>query len=1166
MRLAFNSYNNQNQQLTFSVDMHSDSEEEEKSPDRWQSELRTFLATLGSELLFDNTTMRYTVTACQSVNSFLSDQIKNIFVESNRMTPEEWTALEQSAALIPIELSQVNILKNIPKALALSIIRKGLFSYRDQLALQQVYGKYLPPNYKNLLKIHFPEDFALLESLKNPPTEKDPERIQFNMPEKIVTNEDYQHTFNAARKRDYQSFQNKFDHRKEETMILFKEGSLIEIKKLVEDNSSDLSMLNDSRGRSIIEWTRINKHKDVLDYLYTHDTKYDPNILECAIRLLQPIEIISKLTDTLFPKSKNHDLDKIVYSSHEEEKIETKENYEHTSQNEANESLSEADDSDDEDYQFHQQSCLKSLINKAAGYGHLEALKLLLSIDVLLKPENLKTAWCKAVRWGRLNTAEYISLNYDIDLADVYEDQDLGKFMRIHSIQLLEYLCRLGTEKQINIATLIQNAMEAVTSIILNQDNIFLETDKFKKICDLAIKYNLPLPSIINLEEISPLTVAFAIGDVNTAKYIMMLYEMQKINVDALSFLMTAMSGLMLSNAHNYQIIQYICNFCDSKNFDFTQPIKIKDLENQIPLMTLFCTAAISGNKEGVEYLYEKYKMNVEFAPILIEAIASAMTTDKLKKRNCLDIIRYLCELCLKEKINLNSLYKDTQSTTAEVLFNTAVERNLNEIISYLYTLIVLPERRAVALTTAMVTTTNLTIANILLDLGANPKATLSNGATLLIHHVQKGHQDIVEKLIDLGADVNATYSASVPEILEANPYHKKVVEKLIKAHCNDNLPETLMGFSALHIAVFFGHHEIAEMLCGRNANLTKKDHGISVIEVAMALGANYLITKIFIPSLLESSELDSIISDLIINSIIYSSSPNSAIKNLIVYLMKMKIDFNNALEEVCLRSIDQPHEKTLYVEINRPHQVPTHCDYKNNIIKYATGIEMIHHPCYIKTLLIAATNGQLEKFDHLLCFLSERGLEQRVTFIKRYLFDIIKKDINIGLDLYAQPIIVEHYLLNQNILKMEDELIKRIKDQVIECASDVRNKNNHPLVSLANYLKLNKEKKSWELWRKSLEFHDFLIAHILFAQAQFHQPKVLAKLINQLFDSHTLAPLIRKNNEFRLALLQAKEKSEAAVMSMTEPHTPVSQNVDEEEEKKEESVIRAAPSRRNSN
>ncbi|KAL5509390.1 hypothetical protein EMCRGX_G004757 [Ephydatia muelleri] len=183
-------------------------------------------------------------------------------------------------------------------------------------------------------------------------------------------------------------------------------------------------------------------------------------------------------------------------------------------------------------------------------------------------------------------------------------------------------------------------------------------------------------------------------------------------------------------------------------------------------------------------------------------------------------------------------------------------------------------------------------IVDILLAKGANVNLKLNNGATPFLIACQEGHYDIVQKLlrnptlklndtalagftalhfasmnghtniakllISAGLDINQQNpDGATPLYVASETGYAQVVKVLVENHANLNLKLKLTGESALHVAAFRGHSNVALVLitagCDVNSqanngstalfHASQKGH-LGVVNALLAAGCNVNLCK----------------------------------------------------------------------------------------------------------------------------------------------------------------------------------------------------------------------------------------------------------------------------------------------------------------------------------
>lgn len=115
-----------------------------------------------------------------------------------------------------------------------------------------------------------------------------------------------------------------------------------------------------------------------------------------------------------------------------------------------------------------------------------------------------------------------------------------------------------------------------------------------------------------------------------------------------------------------------------------------------------------------------------------------------------------------------------------------------------------------------------------LLEDGADPNTVDSNGSSLLAVAAQDGQFEIVQRLLDAGANVNGTLKAGSgsapgkdqPALSEAAHLNYGDIVELLIAHGADvNQTDSNYGRTALFGAAVYNHHEIVQVLLANGAD-----------------------------------------------------------------------------------------------------------------------------------------------------------------------------------------------------------------------------------------------------------------------------------------------------------------------------------------------------------
>ena len=112
------------------------------------------------------------------------------------------------------------------------------------------------------------------------------------------------------------------------------------------------------------------------------------------------------------------------------------------------------------------------------------------------------------------------------------------------------------------------------------------------------------------------------------------------------------------------------------------------------------------------------------------------------------------------------------------------------------------------------------------LDAGVDINARDENGSTPLHWAALEGHKDIVELLINRGAEVNATSEIGgwTPLHMAASKNHIQVVSFLIKKGADEDAKAIIGGWTPLHWAASEDYDQIVKLLIDNGAKINVKD------------------------------------------------------------------------------------------------------------------------------------------------------------------------------------------------------------------------------------------------------------------------------------------------------------------------------------------------------
>ena len=124
-------------------------------------------------------------------------------------------------------------------------------------------------------------------------------------------------------------------------------------------------------------------------------------------------------------------------------------------------------------------------------------------------------------------------------------------------------------------------------------------------------------------------------------------------------------------------------------------------------------------------------------------------------------------------------------------------------------------------------------VARFLIDQGADVNAREVNGASVLNYASYWGLPEIVQLLIEKGADVknDVTPNGITPLHWASSAGHSEIVKILIVSGADANADQA-MGLTPLHMAVSSGHVEVAELLLAEGAEI----NGMEIVRLGSEL------------------------------------------------------------------------------------------------------------------------------------------------------------------------------------------------------------------------------------------------------------------------------------------------------------------------------------------
>jgi len=125
-------------------------------------------------------------------------------------------------------------------------------------------------------------------------------------------------------------------------------------------------------------------------------------------------------------------------------------------------------------------------------------------------------------------------------------------------------------------------------------------------------------------------------------------------------------------------------------------------------------------------------------------------------------------------------------------------------------------------------------VVRVLLEDGrCNIDARTDDGSTALWIAALQGHNDVVQKLVQHGADVNAcTHDGRSALYAAAYRGHAKVVETLLKAGADPSMKNSDAS-TPVHMACYEGHSSVVDVFLQAGLDLTLSSNTVSPLELA---------------------------------------------------------------------------------------------------------------------------------------------------------------------------------------------------------------------------------------------------------------------------------------------------------------------------------------------
>jgi ankyrin repeat protein len=120
-----------------------------------------------------------------------------------------------------------------------------------------------------------------------------------------------------------------------------------------------------------------------------------------------------------------------------------------------------------------------------------------------------------------------------------------------------------------------------------------------------------------------------------------------------------------------------------------------------------------------------------------------------------------------------------------------------------------------------------LGVTRLLIERGANINATGARGRTALHHAAEKGYEDMVALLLDKGAHANTRDACGIAPLMRACVKGRLGVVNMLVEHMGGQglKDRSVLGFTALHYAAYWGHEEVVRFLLLAGADPTITDN-----------------------------------------------------------------------------------------------------------------------------------------------------------------------------------------------------------------------------------------------------------------------------------------------------------------------------------------------------
>lgn len=1086
MKLIFVSRKHYSSEFVFAVDPENHSYDEIPA---LAGELEQYFASINTPFQYSKKNKIYVIGHATVI--FSDPQIKEIFIKAGA-SPDDWQSFENSVANAPVNyLTQMipEVLKDLVKKQYLGLFsshtfkRTSRYNYHTSLI-----------DYNILMQLHFPDDYRQLNVLTDPPTENNVEKRKFvdGVGKMSV---DYKIAFQAACKRDYSSA------RQKRLFSDIKEGNLAAIQQLdVQVRLMSALKEEDAAGLTGIYWLHKNKHQHILNYVYSHKNDIDEDScdfsdpLSLAIICKQPIEIIKA------------ELAKDVSSE------------------------------------------TKAFIY-AAQYGYLEALKLFTLTPPAEGQENnnlilindtdgryLRQALRVATYYCQVEVLNYLCELPNVDVSTLFEDPIYDKSMLIN-INAIDLLINFAKKNELDITTYINN----IFTYLQNRQYRHINPYSLRELCGLAVKHNIKLNTLH--KEYGALQLAIQTNDPTVIQHVYALYKYQEIPItayDLVGKVANDLSTVTLTFAK--AAAELLCEISENENIDLTVPLDGSH-NNVIPIVYLFGNAAQIDDIASLRYIYNNKQYQHLISSSLIDVLLINIKR-QLPKQESLESLRYLIQLCNWEEIDLNGKYKEVEdSSILPQLVYAAAGYGRTDIINFLYHLV--PENIRITVGHQAISHaashSQISIVSALFNENkSKPKSRLdpnfiSEGASYLHRAAQNSDwsQDaLINILITNGADIELPIPANTSILLDHNKGLGNQLINLIKSKHNDELPETIPGFTPLHLAILFGNLENAKILVKHGANLEKKTNSMTIEEMIVVTGNRSIYPTIW--SATNNYHFAVSVKEAFICAFSLSSTEEIALDNFrSTYRMAAKMNphiTDEAVSDAFLELINTPSGYILHKEIS-----------VTNFLRHDLTI--------LRTLQKLINQGDFKRFEQTLNFISDARLNsfeiaQKFEVVEQILYQthcII--NVNFKTKIYSQLSMVAACC--EDMSRLNEDVKENIKNSVNQFLHEDKNSENI-LSPLINYFLTEQTANS--LFVSRVDFKIILFMQMLIEQSSFQNPVRLNSLIDAIKVNSILLHVLETNQKFLASLNEIQQRILTKTASDSIAHH-AEENVEEQKE-----------------